>query len=88
MSFQGHACYLNDRFMQLLQRGMQELPRPQRKTASEQLMDQQELLPMRLARVRAGDPASGRLEYRVKSVLVRSASYSSFARNARGLPQS
>jgi hypothetical protein len=39
--------------MQLLPRGMQELPRPQRKTASEQLIDQQELLPMRLARARA-----------------------------------
>ena len=48
--------------MQLLPRGMQELLRPQRKTASEQLMGQQELLPMRLARVRAGDPTSGRLE--------------------------
>jgi hypothetical protein len=51
-------------------------------------MDQQELLPMRLARVRAGNPTSGRLEYRVKSVLGRSASYSSLARNARWLPQS
>ena len=51
-------------------------------------MDQQELLPMRLTRVRAGDPASDRLGYRVKSVLGKSASYSSFARNARRLPQS
>jgi hypothetical protein len=47
---------------------------PQRKTASEQLMDQRELLPMRLARVRAGDPTSGRLECCVKSCLERSAS--------------
>ena len=51
-------------------------------------MDQQELLPMRLARVRAGDPTSGRLECCSKSVLARSASYSSVARNARRLPQS
>jgi hypothetical protein len=52
--FQGHACHLNDRFMQLLPCRMQELPGFKRKTASEQLVDQQELLPMRLARVRAG----------------------------------
>jgi hypothetical protein len=88
ISLRDHAWHLNDRLMQLLPRGMQKLPRPQRKTAPEQLMDQQELLPMRLARVRAGDPASGRLECCVKSVLGRSASYSSFAGNARRLPQS
>jgi len=51
--------------MQLLPHGTQELPRigqfppdlksvPQRKTASEKLIDHQELLPMRLAQVRAG----------------------------------
>jgi hypothetical protein len=47
---------------------------PQRKTASEQLIDLQELLPMRLARVRAGDPASGRLDGCATSSLERSAS--------------
>ena len=80
--------------MQLLPHGMQELlrmtlqgfchqaeNRPQRKTAAEQLIDQRKLLPMRLAQVRAGNPASQRLEYWVKSILVRS-------RNARRLPQS
>ena len=40
--------------MHLLLRGVQESPRPKRKTASEQLVDQQELLPMRFAQVQAG----------------------------------
>jgi hypothetical protein len=63
--------------MQLLPHGTQLLPpvnparippqpgnRPQRKTASEQLIDHhRELLPTRLAQVRACDPAPVRLEY-------------------------
>ena len=72
--------------MQLLPHGTQDLPRmtlhgfaptenpSQRKTASEQLIDHQELLPMRLAQVRAGIRRRSVWGVSFKSILARSTS--------------
>jgi len=73
ISLQDHACHLNHRFMQLLPRGMQELP-PKEKPHRSSSWTSKSCYRCGSPGFGLGDPTSGRLECCVTSCLERSAS--------------